>query len=208
VALSTVFTAYQALITKRQLDAALSQQRPWIRLQAEPINGVKFDASGADVPMRLTMTNVGPVPAIGVRTATGMATFSPPSGQALQYISSEELAQAEYPVPYAGLDCDDDIGAHAGVVVFPGETVSLAANVHLDREVVDLTRSDRLLVSIRACVVYYAGVGSDHHHTQRALIISRKLSPANKDPTFRSQADEADATQIHVVDPPWGNEVH
>lgn len=194
VAAATVFTAYQALVTKQQLDAALSQQRPWVRIEIIPDGDLVVDSNGAYLPIKLRLTNVGPLPAVGAWTDTG----------AVPHITIPEVVD-DVPDPPRGGMCDASIFPGGGMTVFPGETVERKEIVRLERRSLDALKGAAFDFAIKACVTYGNGASGLTHHTDRTVKVSRQWSVESLFLGFRKDRDSAEVGDLIVSTPHSGN---
>lgn len=194
VALSTAFTGWQAWIAGRSLDAAFRQQRPWLRIDMVPDGSLEVDANGARLPVKLRLTNVGSLPAVGAWTDTG----------ALPHITIPDVVD-DVPDPPRGTMCDATVFPGGGMTVFPGETVERKELIWLERRSLDAIKEANFDLAIKACVAYGDGTSDLTRHTDRTVKVSRQWSVENPFLGFRKDRDSAKVGDLIVSTPHSGN---
>jgi len=158
----TVVSAWQAELSRRTLELALSQQRAWLRITlAHERRGLTIDESGLDTDLEVQATNVGTVPAYGVI-----------AGLAIQGFPEKGLALKPEAMSCSSLDTRPTFGT----TVFPGETVPvLGPPPSLTRKQVDeIGRGRTIGLFAVACIAYEYGAGDRVHHTQSTFRLARK----------------------------------
>lgn len=194
VALSTAFTGWQAWVAGRSLDAVFRSQRPWVRIDIVPDGDLEVDASGARLPIKLRLTNVGGLPAVGAWTDTG----------ALPHLTIPDVVD-DVPDPPRGVMCDATVFPGGGVTVFPGETVERKELVWLDRRSLDALKEATFDLAIKACVAYGDGTSDPTRHTDRTVKVSRQWSIESPFLGFRKDRDSAKVGDLIVSTPHSGN---
>jgi hypothetical protein len=162
VAASTAIAAYQAIVTRQELDNAISQQRAWVRIDAIPTSDVTVDSIGAHFLIRMTLTNSGNLPAVGVWTDV-----------TTELIDTLPKSFDEAPHPERGVLCGGGTYPEVGRTVFPGESITEQVAVLIPRAEIARFPKDPFKIGARFCAVYYDR--SDRvRHTDRTITISKR----------------------------------
>lgn len=173
----------------------MRQQRPWIRIEVEPIGDLVIDERGARLPVNIKLTNVGALPATAVWTDI----------VAMPHTTIQDVID-DVPEPQRGVMCSSAVFPGSGHTVFPGETLTDATYVWLEREEVDSFKKPYLDLAIRACALYYDGSRNKPRHTDLTIVVSRGWHQDHPFLGFRSKADRADSSKLVISRPRSGNE--
>lgn len=150
VAISTCITAYQAIVMRNELKNTVDQQRAWVKVNAIPEAFFSDPKDGGEMMLRVKATNVGSVPAFGVKVGTALWPGPGPHSKIKHN-------------PYGGNEnCQRQEAG--GTVIFPSETVELFAdNATAPASDLRYLADDQNHVSIMVivCVTYQTGVNEE-----------------------------------------------
>lgn len=194
VVVGTGVSAYQAIVMRRELASAVRQQRAWLRVDIEPDGDVTIDQAGARVPLKIRLTNVDSLPAVGVWTGVSLRAF------AALPIAFDELPDVE-----RGAMCDSKVFPGTGLAVFPGETVALTEVGMLSRKDINAFDGKReMALAISACALYGDGASASDRHTDRIVTLGRKWTVEDRRLGFDRLSDRIKPADLVIQTPPNG----
>lgn len=180
VALSTGITAWQAILTRQELNTLIAQDRAWLQLEPSVDTGLAIYSGGAFMGVSLKVKNVGTMPAYG---AWGFARlYAVPAGDDVQGNAAwaDDLCPA--PQRYA-----------LGGSIFPGETIDVFTNPTMpSRAEVDTFENSKKEVKLilTFCVQYETAEQPIPRQTGAAYLVRRTDADGDTDPyVFRSDQD-------------------
>jgi hypothetical protein len=187
VAAGTGVTSWQAVMSREALDAAIAQQRAWVRVEIDPTRDLSWTKDGISAEVRLTLTNSGNLPALSVLTSVS-ATARQIGG-----IGKNE--------PLRTAQCDGAAGI--GVTVFPGETVTTREPITISAKDIP-PGSDDLEVAVLGCAAYQDRQGAPTRHTDRSVILMPEITGRHLIIGL-AKGDLVDAKDINARDSISGN---
>jgi hypothetical protein len=145
-------------IAKRSADAAVSAQRPWLRVKVEVGKGIEFSQKqGATVHLHVDLTNVGNSPAHGVN----LWTVVEPRG--VGGISRSPLAET---ARAARKQAEEFAFIEMGQTLYPRESNSGRHTIGVQREALDAAiaagkHGSMILFHIAVCATYKFSNGGE-----------------------------------------------
>jgi hypothetical protein len=160
VGASTVITAYQATMTRKDLENSIDQNRAWIKLTVVPREGITVGRDNIGVGYDVVATNVGTIPATNLDFSSEIEVRGPLTTE--KYVHACDVRK-RHPV--------------VGVTLFPGETArrwiasAISTNGHIDET------SRYIGLNIYACAQYRFGHSEHDHRTAEKFSLSNGYEP-------------------------------
>jgi hypothetical protein len=159
VCISTAISAYQAIITRSEVNHAINSQRAWVRVDIIPKEEISFSRDRFYFPYDIVFTNSGSIPARYV-------VFDV-EAEISQFGTIKNIEA------FLGKKCSATEGI--GFNVFPGETVRIDRTVFIESGAIR-NGTDNPQLTIRICASYLDRPGSPVRHTIYRVNILPRIS--------------------------------
>lgn len=191
VAAGTFVAAYQAVVMRQELDAALGQQRAWVSLEPRPLGLRPLPGGGAELALELALHNTGQVPATNLRAKGAMN----------RVVGAKPRITDACALP--------DRPAETGYSVLPNQTfrAPLVTAKIGPEEMEAGTIDGTVQLSVSICVEYESGIGRVAQRTRSYFWVLRKDDKPFGDGRLRAERIDLLGKEIALLHLPLGNEV-